>query len=503
MASVFHGIGRQTRSGITYAAWDPVSPTDASFSFEHALLQSIQDERDEIEHLFTDSPLSSAPTSRTASPAPDETPLSSVPTPRDAPASHPSPLPPLPSAAPSIAPSNKLASAAKSSTSKKRKDKKHGHRRRKRQRQSEQGDGAPNSVRPGVRAKFTSSSTPVHTGADPEGFEVASSGFIGIKAANPLRVLSIGELSQLANLRRIPWGGKAPRPLLDCSTRVVGVLAGQPGGESWLAALAQAVGLLEKAQAGGRFSQKHTHHSRGKFPTLASGFAHGGGRTAPCNLKPYNSVNALLLEELMQAPAFGRLAIFASSKFPSPHSQTQANSSYAGVFATWAPKLYAEYAHCMDEVCANDPALKRNWRRSVFAAAVFNLGPQTVCYRHKDFANLPYGWCAVTALGNFNPTLGGHIVLWDLGLMIEFPAGSTILLPSAVVAHSNSTVQPHETRYSFTQYSAGGLFRWVEHGMKGSRDFYAGLSEEDLQEVAKKDEQRWAAAFLCSPPSKN
>ncbi|KAF8059318.1 hypothetical protein FPV67DRAFT_1426687, partial [Lyophyllum atratum] len=388
---------------------------------------------------------SSAPTSRAASPSPTE----------------PSSIPPA-------------QSGAHSTAKRKSKDTSHARRRRKRQRQSDAASSAPNAVRPGVRAKFLSSSVPVHTDAEPEGFQVASSGFIGVRSTPTPRVLSTAQLLRLSNLRPISWSGKVPKPLLDCSSRVVGVFAGQPDGESWSSTLAKAVTLLEKARAEGTFSQKQLHHSRGKFPTLASGFAHGGGRAAPCNLKPYNSTNALLINKLLQEPAFERLATFSSS-----------------VFATWAPKLYAEYVKCMDELCTNDPTLKRNWPRSAFAAAVFNLGPQTICYRHKDFANLPYGWCAVTALGSFNPKLGGHIILWELGLIVEFPAGSTVLFPSAVVEHFNTPVQAHESRYSFTQYSAGGLFRWAEHGMKSDKDFFQDLSEEDFNHAATKAEQRW------------
>ncbi|KAL0563534.1 hypothetical protein V5O48_018531, partial [Marasmius crinis-equi] len=83
---------------------------------------------------------------------------------------------------------------------------------------------------------------------------------------------------------------------------------------------------------------------------------------------------------------------------------------------------------------------------------------------HRDVQNAPFGWCAVTALRQFNSALGGHLVLWDLGLVLEFPPGSTILLPPATIAHSNVPVAEHETRTSFTQYSAGALFRWVESG---------------------------------------
>ncbi|KAJ7236141.1 hypothetical protein C8J57DRAFT_972166, partial [Mycena rebaudengoi] len=69
-------------------------------------------------------------------------------------------------------------------------------------------------------------------------------------------------------------------------------------------------------------------------------------------------------------------------------------------------------------------------------------------------------------LGNFDPDHGGHLILWDLKLIISFPPSSTILIPSAILQHSSVGVQPHERRYSFTQYSAGGLFGWIRNGFQ-------------------------------------
>ena len=112
----------------------------------------------------------------------------------------------------------------------------------------------------------------------------------------------------------------------------------------------------------------------------------------------------------------------------------------------------------------------------------YNLEPRTVSFKHKDFANLSFRWCAVTALGSFNCKMGGHLILWDCHLVIEFPPRCTILLPSAILAHSNVTIALKETRYSFTQYTAGGLFRWVENGFQKSTDFSASLSEEGLED---------------------
>lgn len=83
------------------------------------------------------------------------------------------------------------------------------------------------------------------------------------------------------------------------------------------------------------------------------------------------------------------------------------------------------------------------------------------------------------------------MVLWDLRLVIEFPPGSTVLLPSAIIAHSNTPITQGETRYSFAQYTAGGLFRWVENNFMLTEDYYASLSEAQLKEEQEKGSKRW------------
>jgi hypothetical protein len=110
----------------------------------------------------------------------------------------------------------------------------------------------------------------------------------------------------------------------------------------------------------------------------------------------------------------------------------------------------------------------------------------------------------VTALGSFDPKKGGHLILWDCHLVIEFPPGSTILLPSAILAHSNVVVSPNKTRYSFTQYTAGGLFRWVDRGFKKSADFYASLADDidELEAQKEKDRGRWEYGISLFPEFK-
>ncbi len=133
--------------------------------------------------------------------------------------------------------------------------------------------------------------------------------------------------------------------------------------------------------------------------------------------------------------------------------------------------MHAYYGETLRKLCDDDPDLRPNFKGSVFGAATFNLGPQVATRVHTDHLNLPAGWCAITALGRFDPKSGGHLLLWDFNLIIEFPPGSLVLIPSAIIRHSNTAVGPGETRSSFTQYYAGGKIRWVECGFRSQKEF--------------------------------
>ena len=160
------------------------------------------------------------------------------------------------------------------------------------------------------------------------------------------------------------------------------------------------------------------------------------------------------------------------------------------MFRTWAPKLYSFYKSELDALYDATPGLVRAFDKAIWPAATFNLGPNTVTYEHRDVANLAFGWCAVTAFGRFNAKLGGHLILWDMNLVIEFPPGSTILIPSAVLRHSNVALQPNDVRMSLTQYCAGGLFRWKEQGYQTSKNFEA-KDKEGKRLFDQKSGKRW------------
>lgn len=122
-------------------------------------------------------------------------------------------------------------------------------------------------------------------------------------------------------------------------------------------------------------------------------------------------------------------------------------------------------------------SLQLNFPNSIYPATSFNFGPSTVCLDHTDAANDACNYCHITALGDYDPDLGGHLILYDLKLVIRFPPGSSVLIPSAIMRHGNVPIRAHETRMSLTQYCAGGLMRWVECGFRT----VGGLAAEDPQ----------------------
>ncbi|KAI0628282.1 hypothetical protein C8Q77DRAFT_1068206, partial [Trametes polyzona] len=241
-------------------------------------------------------------------------------------------------------------------------------------------------------------------------------------------------------------------PLLDASGRVFAVLVGQPRDtRGWAMVNSEVQREFDEARASCDF--KPASHRRGEYPLLNMGISYGGGQTRASNLSQPGK-HRQATERLLANHSVQRLAGFQSA-----------------ALKLFAPRLHQYYAEMLRTLCNHDPDLRPNFERSVFAAASANLGPRVVTYAHTDHLNLPSGWCAITAIGDFNPKQGGHLLLWDLNIMIEFPPGALILIPSAILRHSNTSIGEDERRYSFTQYSAGGLFRWVECGCRTQKQF--------------------------------
>jgi hypothetical protein len=155
-----------------------------------------------------------------------------------------------------------------------------------------------------------------------------------------------------------------------------------------------------------------------------------------------------------------------------------------GLFQAYFPQIYDSYQKTLDKLIQQHPWLCRNFPGTPFVAISVNFGPQTACYPHRDWGNVSWGECAVTSLGDYDADKGRHLTLWDFGIVVHFLPGSTVFLPSALVRHSNTPVAPHERRYSFAQYTSGGLFRWVACGFK--------LAPKGLAKSEEVQWKRWA-----------
>jgi hypothetical protein len=111
---------------------------------------------------------------------------------------------------------------------------------------------------------------------------------------------------------------------------------------------------------------------------------------------------------------------------------------------------------------------------------------------HIDSGNSAHGQCIISSGGTYDPKKGGHIILIQLKLIIEFPPGSTVMIPSATLTHANTPIGRHETRFSFTQYCAGGLMRWVDYGFRTAKDILAEKGgRERLSKINGVGVSRW------------
>jgi hypothetical protein len=139
---------------------------------------------------------------------------------------------------------------------------------------------------------------------------------------------------------------------------------------------------------------------------------------------------------------------------------------HAGAFALWFPLVYLFVLSTLNDLVAAMPFLSRPFACCIFFCLTINFGPWAISRDHRDYQNAPGVPCSITALGKFDHTKGGHLVLFDYGLIFPFPSGSTAMILSACMRHGNTPIQPGETRHSMILYMAGGLSRHVAYGFR-------------------------------------
>jgi hypothetical protein len=87
-------------------------------------------------------------------------------------------------------------------------------------------------------------------------------------------------------------------------------------------------------------------------------------------------------------------------------------------------------------------------------------------------------------------------------LVIQFPAGSTILVPSSILEHHNVPTSPHERRYSVTQYAAGALFRWVGYGLRDTKSYRDSMDKSCWKEVKERMKRNFELGLKLLPQLK-
>ncbi|KAJ7023219.1 hypothetical protein C8F04DRAFT_970386, partial [Mycena alexandri] len=271
--------------------------------------------------------------------------------------------------------------------------------------------------------------------------------------------------------------------ILDAEGRIVAILLGTPDDPDWPNVVEQAAKAMDRAR---RIAHKRGAwrvgqvHRRGRHLPLFAGASFGGGQKRPGNLRNTKLFN-YLVKELLHNKSIRRIAGFQSSGL-----------------ALYAPKLYRYYCQILRALFEHHPDLIHTFDNSVFPAATFNCG-DAVAFDHCDFLNLVHGLCPVTSAGKFDHKLGGHIYLGQLRLVIEFPSGATAIIPSGCVDHGNTPIQANETRFSITQFAAGGLFRWVEYGFQTAKSLLAqagGQVKRDAFDGVPGSRWQWALSLF-------
>lgn len=99
-----------------------------------------------------------------------------------------------------------------------------------------------------------------------------------------------------------------------------------------------------------------------------------------------------------------------------------------------------------------------------FASICLNTGDSVAAKLHRDHINLLLGFCLILAMGDFNPKTGGHLILKEAGVILEFGPGDLTLIPSAAVTHGNIPIPIGERRNSMALWTSGNVVSWKELG---------------------------------------
>ncbi|KAF8171268.1 hypothetical protein BJ912DRAFT_120864 [Pholiota molesta] len=468
-------IERQTRSGRAYCIWDAIIECPADFDYAALLQQSCACE---LEDLLDDdneahSPIAKGPSGplngtfdeRTTASAP----IISINAP--CPLSHPESQP---------SSSRKRCNQELGQPTRLEQDvheSSHANRRRKRRRQDikRQLGQLPTSTSGAHVASAAHMPLSLDCSKLP-----ATVGAYGAKHSKLHDAETPYTKDQLINelgFTHVPWDGRKSMVAVDSQKRICMAFVGHPGDAAYLKSCDTVYDLMQQAKSKSNLAKCTKRHTRGRFTVLNAGVVHGKGTSYPMNRnnKEYNN----LVAELLANSHLQRIASFASTSF-----------------AAYSKNLFSYYKEKLDSLFSNMPGLKRIFLPT---SACIQVPPSTLVpmFRRSNVATsrtARLGGVPFQALGNFDPTKGGHLILWEARLVVEFPPGSLILIPSATITHSNTPVAAGDSRASFTQYAPGDLFRYVDYGFRLEKE----LKDEDpehFERVMKERPDNWRAGL--------
>jgi len=251
------------------------------------------------------------------------------------------------------------------------------------------------------------------------------------------------------------WNGRTTVLFVDnCSGRIVTMLVGHGNSPDHLIKFKTAEQYLKEARTRAKFTARQMKHRRGRYGSVTYGYSFGGGQKRPGFLKTGGPLKSGLAARL----------------YENSHIKSVIGHHNKCLW-TFAPRLAYRYHRLLSFLSKYEKAKKSSIfnlqpETDSFAAATFNLGPSVSTELHYDSQNFGPGLCVISSFGQYDYKKGGHLILWEMGVVVEFPPYSTILIPSAVIKHGNIAVADGEERMSITQYTAGALVRWAARGFK-------------------------------------
>ncbi|KAJ7065914.1 hypothetical protein B0H15DRAFT_807675 [Mycena belliarum] len=281
----------------------------------------------------------------------------------------------------------------------------------------------------------------------------------------------VGEKSRF-RFRLVSWGGGSPRAVVASDQSVVLVLGGRPQNQDWIPHLLPSANEA-CAEAVRSIVQLPEEIASASAPTLTGGVGESFNEdTRPRPEHGGIALNTLVFFQLFRSLALKRLVGYGNH-----------------LLEVYCPSVLSALQEEKQDFLTHHPTANYPSDSSVFSAATFEFGgphKRTTCLGQPDRFQAG-GWSVLHALGDYVPMRGGHVIFWDLGLVVSFPPGSSILIPTGVIHYSFVKVRAGERRYSLLQWAGAGIPRWFANGRRTDLEFavQATAAEHAEREAAR------------------